>query len=161
MALKHSLLALMLLSIILSCKNSVAYDNNKQLEEFIKNDLAYPIRKSGNNTMIIFLQNIDCMCTAEDVSLAKDLITSEKYDRYQFFLIIKGEKPNFIKQISKSKLSKVKVFNDSGNTLIREGYIATSARIIIYESGNCQKFIDLHEKPAKIARKELLSTKNL
>lgn len=137
-------------------KKIIKYDNQYRLEKIVKNLVQVELNKSGKNSVVIILQSEDCICTDENMVLAKDVLSSNKYVSYLPIVITKGKKHKFLSLIPASITKSLKLYSDTSNYLFSHGYITTTDRIIIYENGSPTYFEDMHiTKPAEIRKKIL------
>lgn len=139
-----------------SCHKSVTYDYQANLESFIMKSGKLDITSSDKNSVILILQNEDCICTEQDVALAKSVLTSPKYAKYRFVVIVSSMRHKFLKQIPSSVRDRVTVIDNKNTLLMDSGYIAVTDRIIVYSDGRPSYFADMHvTKPNLIAREVL------
>lgn len=145
--------------LFLQCKEKpsvITYDNQNRLERIVNNIVKIDLQKPGSNSVVILLQNEDCICTEENMALSKDVITSNKYAAYQSIIITKGKKHKFLSILPAEIANKIRVYTDTSNYLFSHGYITTTDKIIVYQNGSARYFEDMHmTKPIEI-RKKLL-----
>ncbi|MDB5091667.1 MAG: hypothetical protein JWR09_5661 [Mucilaginibacter sp.] len=141
----------------IGCQNKgVIYDYQNNLESFIKNSCHYDLKSTEKNTVILILQNEDCICTKDDIALAKGVISSSMYNSYNFIIIVSSSKHLFLKEIPRIDSRRLKIIINDKNQLIDNGYIAVTDRVIIYNKGISKYFADMHMTPTQKIKKEIL-----
>jgi len=154
---KFSLGFCLIVFTLLSCsRQKVEYDDNLKLEGFIKTKTSQDVTVQDKNSLIVILQNEDCICTDPDMELTKELFKNDKFSSYQKTLIVSSKNHKIFKRIDNSFLKKITVIYNNENDLLKAGYVAMTDRVIVYEKGICSYYADLHIKKPDIARDELL-----
>lgn len=143
---------IIVLVILFSCnKKSIRYENMNNLEKFVYSTFKYKLTDNTNNSIILILQNEDCICTSDDVELARSVIVNPICKLYNFVLIVSSKKHKILNVIPVS--NKIKTFINDKNQLFNNGYIAVTDRIIIYDHGVSTYYADMHTtKPAEIKK---------
>lgn len=152
-------LFLIVLGLIFSCHfqpKEVIYDDHDKLEKFIKIKTNVNLIDRDNKSMIILLQNEDCICTEPDMKLSAELIDSKKYDAYNKIVILNRKDHKFLKRITNSMLKKIIIVYNHNNNLLNAGYVAVTDRVIIYNNGLGSYYADLHITKPEVVREELL-----
>ena len=149
---------LITLLLIVSCKQRIIkYDNQEQLEGFIKHETAIDLKEKNSDILIVVLQNEDCICTEPDIRLSLALLSSKKYKDYKKVLIVSRSGHKVFKNFNLVKYKdRIKVIVNENDTLLRAGYIAMTDRIIIYNKGLSTYYADLHTVKPELVEKDLL-----
>ncbi|MBD1367459.1 hypothetical protein IDJ77_26850 [Mucilaginibacter sp. ZT4R22] len=139
-----------------ACQNTINYDYQENLESFVKKESGFDLAKEKKSVVLI-LQNEDCICTKEDIELSKSIYNSLEYKDYKFNVILSSRKHKFLREISPTAAKRqVNIIYDENNLLINSGYVAVTDRIIVYNDGKPTYFADMHvTKPSQI-REQLL-----
>ena len=95
----------LLISIFFSCgSKNVAFDDSGKLEAFIKSKTGLSLNDNKTKSLLIILQNEDCICTDPDMQLTKELFENEKFRTFKKILIVNNRNHKVFKKISKSTI---------------------------------------------------------
>lgn len=147
----------LLISIFFSCESkNVIFDDSDKLEAFIKVKTGSSLNDSRTNSLLIILQNEDCICTDPDMQLTKELFDNEKFKTFKKILIVNKKNHKVFKKISKRTMENLVLIYNENNDLLNAGYLALTDRVIRYEKGKCSYYGDLHTKKPAVVKTELL-----
>lgn len=139
-----------------SCKKKISFDYQDKLESFISKTTKYDITNKNENSVVLILQNEDCICTAEDIALAKSILISPLYRAYKFVIIVSSPRHKFLKEISNSDFKRIKLIVNDKDLLISNGYISVTDKVIVYKNGIVNHFSDMHITKPKLIAQQLL-----